>query len=223
MKKVYKQLIALAILFVLFITWTLLVVFDVVDAMDEAIVEGIVSFRGEKGGFWYWLVRSTTELAYIFVVIPAALIVVIFYKANTRSLALPVSMGVMFVAYKLAKALVLRERPLADYHWMHESSYSYPSGHTTSAVVFYGMLAYLVYRSNLKKSVKITLITVLSLTILWIGFTRMVLSVHFFSDIIGGLIFGSFVNILVIMLAEMAENKGFEGLTTIINKFRKQD
>ena len=51
----------------------------------------------------------------------------------------------------------------------------------------------------------------------------MVLSVHFFSDIIGGLIFGSFVNILVIMLAEMAENKGFEGLTTIINKFRKQD
>lgn len=223
MKKVYKQLIALAILFVLFITWTLLVVFDVVDAMDEAIVEGIVSFRGEKGGFWYWLVRSTTELAYIFVVIPAALIVVIFYKANTRSLALPVSMGVMFVANKLAKALVHRERPLADYHWMHESSYSYPSGHTTSAVVFYGMLAYLVYRSNLKKSVKITLITVLSLTILWIGFTRMVLSVHFFSDIIGGLIFGSFVNILVIMLAEMAENKGFEGLTTIINKFRKQD
>ena len=223
MKKVYKQLIALAILFVLFITWTLLVVFDVVDAMDEAIVEGIVSFRGEKVGFWYWLVRSTTELAYIFVVIPAALIVVIFYKANTRSLALPVSMGVMFVANKLAKALVHRERPLADYHWMHESSYSYPSGHTTSAVVFYGMLAYLVYRSNLKKSVKITLITVLSLTILWIGFTRMVLSVHFFSDIIGGLIFGSFVNILVIMLAEMAENKGFEGLTTIINKFRKQD
>lgn len=223
MKKVYKQLIALAILFVLFITWTLLVVFDVVDAMDEAIVEGIVSFRGEKGGFWYWLVRSTTELAYIFVVIPAALIVVIFYKANTRSLALPVSMGVMFVANKLAKVLVHRERPLADYHWMHESSYSYPSGHTTSAVVFYGMLAYLVYRSNLKKSVKITLITVLSLTILWIGFTRMVLSVHFFSDIIGGLIFGSFVNILVIMLAEMAENKGFEGLTTIINKFRKQD
>ena len=223
MKKVYKQLIALAVLLVLFVAWTLLVVFDVVDAMDEAIVEGIVSFRGEKGGFWYWLVRSTTELAYIFVVIPAALIVVIFYKANTRSLALPVSMGVMFVANKAAKALVHRERPLADYHWMHESSYSYPSGHTTSAVVFYGMLAYLVYRSNLKKSVKITLITVLSLTILWIGFTRMVLSVHFFSDIIGGLIFGSFVNILVIMLAEMAENKGFEGLTTIINKFRKQD
>ena len=167
--------------------------------------------------------RSTTELAYIFVVIPAALIVVIFHKANTRSLALPVSMGVMFVANKAAKALVHRERPLAVYHWMHESSYSYPSGHTTSAVVFYGMLAYLVYRSNLKKSVKITLISVLSLTILWIGFTRMVLSVHFFSDIIGGLIFGSFVNILVIMLAEMAENKGFEGLTTIINKFRKQD
>ena len=223
MKKVYKQLIALAVLLVLFVAWTLLVVFDVVDAMDDAIVEGIVLFRGEKGGFWYWLVRSTTELAYIFVVIPAALIVVIFYKANTRSLALPVSMGVMFVTNKATKALVHRERPLADYHWMHESSYSYPSGHTTSAVVFYGMLAYLVYRSNLKKSVKITLITVLSLTILWIGFTRMVLSVHFFSDIIGGLIFGSFVNILVIMLAEMAENKGFEGVTTIINKFRKQD
>lgn len=222
MKKIYKYLIIAGILLVLFTVWSILVVNDIVDPMDEAIVEAIVSFRGEKGGFWYWLVRTTTEFAYIFVVIPIALVVIILYKGNLRSLSLAGGMGVMKVTNSVVKKMICRERPNPLYHWMTENSYSYPSGHTTSAVVCYGLLAYIIYRSNLKKSLKYSLIGIQCFIILWVGFTRMVLSVHFFSDIIGGLLSGSLLVVLVIALCEFLESKGFDGLPTIITKIKEK-
>ncbi len=222
MKRLYKQLIVAAILLVSFILWSILVANKIIQPLDDAIVEAIVGFRGEKGGFWYWLVRTTTEFAYIFVVIPLALLVIILYKANMRSLCLAGGMGIMKVTNSLVKKMIRRERPNHLYHWMTENSFSYPSGHTTSAVVCYGFLAYIIYRSNLKKSVKYCLIGLQIFITLWVGFTRMVLSVHYFSDIVGGLLSGSLLVVLLIALCEFVESMGFDGLPTILNKLKSK-
>ena len=69
---------------------------------------------------------------------------------------------------------------------VEESGYSFPSGHSMISVAFYGLVIYLVYKNVNNKYLKWTLITLLSLLILTIGFSRIYVGVHYFTDVVGG-------------------------------------
>ncbi|HEV7776850.1 MAG TPA: phosphatase PAP2 family protein [Luteibacter sp.] len=83
------------------------------------------------------------------------------------------------------KAWFQRERPLHDHGFIVEHSYSFPSGHASGSMVFYGMLAYVLLRSTpprwhrLIVAIAVTLITV-------VGISRILLQVHYFSDVVAG-------------------------------------
>jgi len=51
---------------------------------------------------------------------------------------------------------------------------------------FYGLLIYLIYKSNYSKKTKIILITILIFLILTIGFSRVYLGVHYITDVMAG-------------------------------------
>lgn len=70
------------------------------------------------------------------------------------------------------------------------TSFSFPSGHATSAFVFYGLLAYLVWHTKLSRSLKWILSLLLILLAVLIGFSRVYLRVHYPSDVIGGFFIG---------------------------------
>lgn len=85
------------------------------------------------------------------------------------------------------KHLVERARPLAMPTFFVETSFSFPSGHTTIAVVLYGFLWYWFAREKLlTNSLRILLI----LLIFCISFSRIYLGVHYVSDVVGGLLLG---------------------------------
>ncbi|MFC7372844.1 phosphatase PAP2 family protein [Fictibacillus iocasae] len=64
--------------------------------------------------------------------------------------------------------------------------YSFPSGHAMGSLIYYGFLGYLVVKSQRSHQEK-TLWTILfSILILFIGFSRVYLGVHYPSDIIAG-------------------------------------
>jgi len=67
-----------------------------------------------------------------------------------------------------------------------ESTFSFPSGHSMAAMTFYGFLIYMIYKSNMSKTFKILLISLLSILILSIGVSRIYIGVHYFSDVITG-------------------------------------
>lgn len=89
------------------------------------------------------------------------------------------------------KYIFMRERPDALIG-VEEWSPSFPSGHATGAVAVYGFVAYIIAREATKSLQRIRLAYLTVLLIFTIALSRMLLSVHFMSDIIVGLLIGSF-------------------------------
>ena len=90
---------------------------------------------------------------------------------------------------QLLKHIIRRPRPNI-LRLVEESGYSFPSGHSMVSMAFYGIIIYLVYMNFSNKYLKWLLISLLSLLILSIGFSRIYVGVHYFTDVAGGFLLG---------------------------------
>jgi membrane-associated phospholipid phosphatase len=69
-------------------------------------------------------------------------------------------------------------------------NFSYPSGHASSGIIFYGLLTYLIWRSDISKPAKYIFSIVLVAFALLIGFSRIYLGMHYASDVMAGFCVG---------------------------------
>lgn len=86
----------------------------------------------------------------------------------------------------LIKPLVARERPIWDLYLATEDTLSYPSGHATGGIAVYvavGVAVGSLLRSRVSGAFVVFTFTLLGIAI---GLSRMVLGVHFPSDVVGG-------------------------------------
>ncbi len=112
-----------------------------------------------------------------------------------KSLFLILAVGLNQIINQVLKMIIARPRP--DFpHLVVEGGYSCPSGHAMGSVMFYGVLCYFLWQSNLNKALKLGLMAALMLITVGIGFSRIYLGVHFFSDIIAGMSLSLFLLIL---------------------------
>ncbi|MEP6595411.1 MAG: phosphatase PAP2 family protein [Ginsengibacter sp.] len=86
-------------------------------------------------------------------------------------------------------------------------NFSFPSGHATSGFIFYGLLTYLVWKTNISRLLKYITGTIFILFSLLIGFSRIYLRVHYPSDVAAGFCVGFAWLILTIWLFERFERK----------------
>jgi undecaprenyl-diphosphatase len=98
------------------------------------------------------------------------------------------------------KALFRRVRPLHDHGFIVEPGWSFPSGHAFGAMVFYGMLAYVLLRLTPRFHRAIIAATVVLIGV--IGISRILLQVHYFSDVLAGYAAGAAWLLLCIGAAE---------------------
>ena len=106
-----------------------------------------------------------------------------------------IDLVVITIFQYILKFVFQRNRPIGI-NLIEETSYSFPSGHSLTAMAFYGFIIYLIYKSNLKYK-KIYVIA-LSILILLIGLSRVYLGVHFITDVLGGFTFSLFYVIIFI-------------------------
>ncbi len=85
----------------------------------------------------------------------------------------------------LLKLLFARPRPAVFPPLTIEHSYSFPSGHTSTATAFYGLLAVLLWRAHHRGWAVLS-----GLWVLAVAFSRVYLGVHYPSDVLGSLTLG---------------------------------
>lgn len=89
------------------------------------------------------------------------------------------------------KSLIHRLRP--DFSLIQVTRFSFPSGHTTMATIFFTILLYSIIENIKSKKTKIILSLTSISIILLIGFSRLYLGVHWFSDVLGGFLLGTII------------------------------
>ncbi len=132
--------------------------------------------------------------------ISVTILMLFFLSNNKMRLYLVIDLLISGLFIIISKNIFTIERPLIGQLLL--DSYSFPSGHAFAATTFYGFLIYLLSKSTQKPNDKKNIILCLTIFIALIAFSRIIIGVHYLSDIIGGLLLGSLCLYLLIYLYE---------------------
>lgn len=88
------------------------------------------------------------------------------------------------------KALFERSRPEFVHTFATADGWSFPSGHSSGAIIVYGLLGYLAVLHT-PKSIHIPTAALAMTLVVFVGFSRVILQVHYFSDVLAGYAFGA--------------------------------
>jgi membrane-associated phospholipid phosphatase len=83
------------------------------------------------------------------------------------------------------KGIFERPRPLHEHGLVHETSWSFPSGHASGSMLIYSLLGYLLVR-NTPRAWHIPIAVATAGLIVFVGSSRVLLQVHYFSDVLAG-------------------------------------
>ncbi|WP_162427510.1 phosphatase PAP2 family protein [Pontibacter pudoricolor] len=143
---------------------------------------------------------------------PAALLLVAYFVFIKRhrwySLKVPVVALGSITLNVVLKYFFDRPRPIVPMVEAH--GLSFPSGHTMVAASFYGLLIYLVWQNVKQPALKYTLVALLSVFVILIGFSRIYLRVHYATDVLAGFAAGFmwvFIGIYILRRLERYSRK----------------
>ncbi|MEZ7821421.1 MAG: phosphatase PAP2 family protein, partial [Patescibacteria group bacterium] len=95
------------------------------------------------------------------------------------------------------------DRPRPNIGFYVEHGFSFPSGHSTIAVAFFGFIAYFLVRNAKTISKKIVYIISFTLLAVAICFSRVYLGAHYLSDVMAGFLLGLFGLFIAIGVSEL--------------------
>ena len=182
MKKYIKWVI-MVIFLILFSIFAYKIVMDKSIYIDKIVYDFICdNFMSER---MTNIVKILTSLGSALVVIILTIVLFMAIKNKRIAVSVVINLIVITILNNLLKIIFLRPRPNVN-NLILESGYSFPSGHSSTSMAFYGYLIYLIYKYVNNKKIKISLIIFLSLVIVAIGLSRIYLGVHYASDVLGG-------------------------------------
>lgn len=156
------------------------------EAFDTTITNFVISFRTEGLTSFFSFVTDLGDRITYFIIIVALSLLFWFGLRNWIYSIQTIAVLILSAGSNLLlKNYINRERPSLD-HLVSVNTLSFPSGHSMSAMAFYGFLIYLALTLNISKRIKLLITIFLSLLIFSIGLSRIYLGVHFPSDVAAG-------------------------------------
>jgi len=179
---------------------------DSVVALDHAVAQLVAKFRAPElipPLIWITALGRGSVIALLLAVAWA-----ILWLLRRPWLTVPLlvsSLGASAFTW-LGKFAFHRPRPGESV--LLETTYSFPSGHATIAVAFYGFVGYVLAHSARRWTTKVNLSFLAGVLILLIGLSRILLGAHYLSDVWAGYLVGALWLILAISLSEWLTVKG---------------
>lgn len=185
------------ILFALVLAWTVMLLFGGMD-MDRALLA--VLYGGDRPRLSA-TARLLTELGGAAVVIPLALAGAAWLVVRIRFRAALLLLAITFggrALVEIQKVQTARIRPEEHEHLVQVQTLSFPSGHAANATMIYLSLALLLTTSFPHRALALWAAVWMALLV---GTSRVVLGVHWPSDVIAGWAFGLLWTLLLLSLS----------------------
>lgn len=125
-------------------------------------------------------------------VIPPLFVIVVVWLIRTHRISLAALLGVASVGSLVLQATMklFFARPRPQLPWAKVlPDFSFPSGHTMNAVIFYGTLALILW-SVYGRRVGVAAVVIAALLALGVGISRIYLGYHYLTDVVGGILAG---------------------------------
>ena len=165
------------------------IVEDVVEGESRRFDETVLLWINANLPDWlYEPMLFVTALGYYWVVLPLLAVAVYVFHRKRRKISAALLMVATVGSVVLSTALkdvLQRTRPELFDAGYTASGYSFPSGHATIAVGFYGTLTLLV-AWRLRGFWRWTIAAAGTILVLLIGFSRLYLGVHYPTDVLAG-------------------------------------
>ena len=133
-----------------------------------------------------WIVRLTdsgSTVAFTILVVVVAL-GLIATRRRWEALQLVIASGVGGLVVRGLKLVFERPRPAEQV--IQATGFSFPSGHSFAAMVFYGTLLTIVWQITDRTAWRVLAAVLFPLAILAIGLSRLYLNVHYATDVVAG-------------------------------------
>ncbi|MXO46666.1 phosphatase PAP2 family protein [Erythrobacter vulgaris] len=140
------------------------------------------------------IVRDTTALGGVFLrnlFAIGAVVALLFLKLRREAVLFAITVAGGWIANTGVKLLVGRERPQIVPHLMEAGGESFPSGHSFNAAVVYIAMAIAFAALSRRHSVRYTIIGAAMVLSAMVAWSRVMLGVHFPSDVTAGWLGGA--------------------------------
>lgn len=193
-----KWPLKLLVLLILFLTVGYLcglIVHELFGEQDDILDKKVSAFitREIENARLTNIMKAITFFASAEFLLTAYILLVLWFWLIKRNNILALDVAAIAIASFLfstfLKEIFRRVRPMDPLIEPLEN-YSYPSGHASLGFIFYGLIAYLIWRSGTRAAFKYSLAALLILFSFLIGFSRIYLRIHHASDVIAGFCLG---------------------------------
>jgi undecaprenyl-diphosphatase len=162
-------------------------------SLDRAVEEYWRLYRNRSPVLTSLLVVVTALGALVWMVIFVLLVALLLWGRRQRRLALVWVLAIAGGALlnNQVKELYTRPRPMEPEAHVHETSFSFPSGHSMASLIGYGLLSYLLALILPRRWWGCYgAFTALALLVAAIGFSRVYLGAHWLTDVLAGFAMG---------------------------------
>ena len=191
---------AVLVLMAAFITYQVGAVYDTEPLpLDLAVQKAFFSLRSQILNPIVILITHLSDTVTII-----AFCAILLVMPNRKQYGVPLSLAALggLAFYKPMKHIFLRARPDTALHLVTQGGYSFPSGHSVTSAIFYGLLIYLLNRHCKNEKLKKILGAVCGFLALAIGPSRIYVGVNWPTDVLAGWCIGGAVLLVSICILE---------------------
>ena len=190
---------------VLFIILTILVVQNKLVNFDNSIYTIVTANMNDNLTVFYKIFTFLGSTIFMISLCVVLFLVFILKKRKDYAFIEASVLIVSTIINNVVKFIIRRERPEV-LKLVIEKSFSFPSGHTMASVSLYGIIIYLIIKSEMQKKYKIILSVIIGIIPILVMLSRIYLGAHFASDVIGACILST---IILLVATNIIEKRGW--------------